>query len=79
MSSITSNSIEDYENIEEIFINIIVGLLMGLIGGYFLTKNVIKKNVSHGPDSQKMKTVVHKIGEKYYKFIPYPVIGPIRK
>ena len=65
------------DNVENIA-NIIVGLLIGLVLGYFITKNVIKRNSVHGPDSQKMKTIIHKIGNKYYKFIPYPIIGPIR-
>ena len=75
MSVVTSNFFEDYGE----FINTIVGLVIGLVIGYFFTKNVIKRNIIHGPDSQKMKTIIHRIDKKYYKFIPYPVIGPIRK
>ena len=58
--------------------NITLGVIIGTFIGYIISKNYIKTDIIHGPNSSYIRSKLYKYNDEYYRFIPYAVIGPIR-
>lgn len=56
----------------------IFSLLSGIILSYIISKLIRKYNtVYKAPNSKKIKEQIYQHDNKYYRFVPQPVIGPI--